>query len=259
MHIVAGITQLFRLAVVVGVVVDRISHPEAKLKFASRAIIGWFDRRPCLQFRVAWERDSRIMDAEMQVYMFVRYQTSEGSRGRRLIEVPLDVARMPVFFLSWNVRHFIDEDSPLWPYLPALGFDASAISAACTVHHTRPRFGEHGGMAQRVVGHASPAAGVVDPSELEILVSFKGDDVVQRETVRAVHSYGLDDILINFDDQRASAALRVLADLATRTQVLFFTHHQHLADLAEEAVSKDRLVRHDLDVLAAPSAASAPA
>lgn len=45
----------------------------------------------------------------------------------------------------------------------------------------------------------------------------------------------LDDVLINSDDARASAALRVLGELATRTQVLFFTHHRHLADLGTKA------------------------
>jgi uncharacterized protein YhaN len=41
----------------------------------------------------------------------------------------------------------------------------------------------------------------------------------------------LDDILINSDDRRASAALQVIGDLAKRTQVLFFTHHRRLAEL----------------------------
>ena len=41
----------------------------------------------------------------------------------------------------------------------------------------------------------------------------------------------LDDILINSDDGRASAALQVIGDLAKRTQVLFFTHHRRLAEL----------------------------
>ncbi len=42
----------------------------------------------------------------------------------------------------------------------------------------------------------------------------------------------LDDVLIHFDDDRALAALEVLADVATRTQVLFFTHHARLVELA---------------------------
>lgn len=43
----------------------------------------------------------------------------------------------------------------------------------------------------------------------------------------------VDDILIKFDDDRALAALEVLAELSRRTQVIFFTHHRHLVDLAE--------------------------
>jgi len=45
----------------------------------------------------------------------------------------------------------------------------------------------------------------------------------------------LDDILIHSDDLRASAALQVLAEIAQRTQVLFFTHHSRLADLGLKA------------------------
>jgi len=47
-----------------------------------------------------------------------------------------------------------------------------------------------------------------------------------------------DDILINSDDSRATAALRVIGDLARRTQVLFFTHHRRLADLGTKAAAQ---------------------
>src|SRR6185437_14678811 len=45
----------------------------------------------------------------------------------------------------------------------------------------------------------------------------------------------LDDILINLDDVRASAALRVFAVLAERTEVLLFTHHSRIVELAMQA------------------------
>lgn len=45
-----------------------------------------------------------------------------------------------------------------------------------------------------------------------------------------------DDLFINFDDNRAAAGLQVLAQLATRTQVLFFTHHRHLVDIARRSL-----------------------
>ena len=47
-----------------------------------------------------------------------------------------------------------------------------------------------------------------------------------------------DDLLVNFDDERAVAALRVLAELGTRTQVLFFTHHRHLVEIARQMLGE---------------------
>ncbi|EMD81921.1 ATP-binding protein [Pacificimonas flava] len=41
-----------------------------------------------------------------------------------------------------------------------------------------------------------------------------------------------DDLFINFDDERAAAGFTLLAELSRKTQVLFFTHHQHLVELA---------------------------
>ena len=55
-----------------------------------------------------------------------------------------------------------------------------------------------------------------------------------------------DDILVNFDDTRARAALEVLADLSARTQVLFFTHHDHLAEIARSCLDPKILFVHRL-------------
>ncbi|MBE7486674.1 AAA family ATPase [bacterium] len=48
----------------------------------------------------------------------------------------------------------------------------------------------------------------------------------------------LDDVLINFDDERAKAAFEVFADLSKSIQIIYFTHHRHLVELAKEAVPK---------------------
>jgi len=48
-----------------------------------------------------------------------------------------------------------------------------------------------------------------------------------------------DDLFINFDDDRARAGFEVLAELAATTQVLFFTHHAHLAAIARDVVGAE--------------------
>ena len=45
-----------------------------------------------------------------------------------------------------------------------------------------------------------------------------------------------DDLFINFDPERSAAGFEVLGQLAERTQVLFYTHHSHLVDVARETL-----------------------
>lgn len=56
----------------------------------------------------------------------------------------------------------------------------------------------------------------------------------------------VDDILVHFDDPRSEATLSVLGELSRRTQVLFFTHHQRLVELAARALPAEVLVVHEL-------------
>jgi uncharacterized protein YhaN len=43
-----------------------------------------------------------------------------------------------------------------------------------------------------------------------------------------------DDLLANFDDTRAAAAMALLSQLGRATQVILFTHHDHIATLAAQ-------------------------
>ena len=56
----------------------------------------------------------------------------------------------------------------------------------------------------------------------------------------------VDDILLNFDDQRATAALKALSELSQRTQVLFFTHHCHIVDMACTYLPHEDVFVHNL-------------
>jgi uncharacterized protein YhaN len=68
----------------------------------------------------------------------------------------------------------------------------------------------------------------------------------------------LDDVLIQFDDERSRAALQIIAELSTRMQVLFFTHHTRLVELARAAVPASSLTVHELSSAPAVAASAAP-
>jgi uncharacterized protein YhaN len=54
----------------------------------------------------------------------------------------------------------------------------------------------------------------------------------------------IDDVLVNFDDRRAGATLRCIAEFSKQTQVLLFTHHHHIVELAQKAIAS-QLVIHE--------------
>ncbi|NLM41973.1 MAG: AAA family ATPase [Firmicutes bacterium] len=62
-----------------------------------------------------------------------------------------------------------------------------------------------------------------------------------------------DDLLVNFDDLRTAEALQVLADLSGRTQVILFTHHLALVDLARKLLPANVLSVHVLGDALAPA------
>ena len=56
----------------------------------------------------------------------------------------------------------------------------------------------------------------------------------------------LDDVLITSDDERAANILRALARFAEGGQVLLFTHHRHLIDVARGVLNDRTLAVHTL-------------
>lgn len=73
------------------------------------------------------------------------------------------------------------------------------------------------------------STGTADQLYLALRVASIEDYLVRAAALPFV----ADDLFINFDDDRAAAGLRLLGHLAEKTQVLFFTHHHHLVEIAQ--------------------------
>lgn len=62
----------------------------------------------------------------------------------------------------------------------------------------------------------------------------------------------VDDVLINFDDFRSAAAMQALAKLAKRTQVIMFTHHVSIVQMAKKVLPEQDLEIHVLGEVSEP-------
>jgi len=96
---------------------------------------------------------------------------------------------------------------------------------------------------KEVVGVEGMSEGTADQLYLVIRLAGLEEYLEQNESIPFI----VDDILIKFDDDRAAAALKALAQLSTKTQVIFFTHHRHLMELVEENIDPSVLIKHTLN------------
>ncbi|MCF8061183.1 MAG: hypothetical protein K9M82_01585, partial [Deltaproteobacteria bacterium] len=82
-------------------------------------------------------------------------------------------------------------------------------------------------------GEIVPVSGMSDGTADQLYLALRLASLEAFLEANEPMPFIVDDILIKFDDDRARAALDLLAELSRKTQVIFFTHHRHLVDLAE--------------------------
>ena len=86
-----------------------------------------------------------------------------------------------------------------------------------------------------VVAVPGLSAGTEDQLFLALRIAAVEDYLVHAVALPFV----ADDLFINFDPKRSAAGFEVLGQLAKRTQVLFYTHHPHLVDVARTILGAD--------------------
>ena len=84
----------------------------------------------------------------------------------------------------------------------------------------------------KVVGVPGLSGGTADQLYLALRVASIEDYLDRAVALPFV----ADDLFINFDNDRAGAGFEVLGELSKKTQVLFFTHHLHLLEIARETL-----------------------
>ena len=104
-------------ALTTGLAFARFTRPTAGVRFSKVAVVGNHDGTRTLKFRVANDRSSHIVEAQLRLWLIAESMTSEGERYRRSVELPLHRSESPVFSLTWTAMHSLDETSALKEYL----------------------------------------------------------------------------------------------------------------------------------------------
>jgi uncharacterized protein YhaN len=82
-----------------------------------------------------------------------------------------------------------------------------------------------------------PASRMSDGTADQLYLALRLAAVRETVSAGAKLPFVADDLFINYDDERAAAGFKELAELGSVTQVLFLTHHEHLLEIARRSVA----------------------
>lgn len=104
-------------ALTTGLAFARFTRPTAGVRFSKVAVVGNHDGVKTFKFRVANDRSSHIVEAQLRLWLIAESMTSEGERYRRSVELQLHRSESPVFSLTWTAMHSVDDSSALKEFL----------------------------------------------------------------------------------------------------------------------------------------------
>lgn len=148
-------TGLMTFALATGTLYGRFSRPVSRIKYSRNIIFSPYKDITGLQFMVANEMSSSLMEMEARVNIGWYEDDGTGKMIRRFAQVNLEIDKISLFPTSWILNHPIDEESILY-------------------------------------GRSFEEIKKMDP---EVYVLLKGFDDVFSQTIYSRHSYMIDDFI----------------------------------------------------------------
>lgn len=111
---IEAVTGLVSIAIMTGLFFAKFSRPFAKLEFSEQMVVTVFEGKPTLMFRVINLRENQIIDTSAHLSWLRDGTTLEGQSFRRFHDLKLIRSRIPMFAMSMNLMHVIDESSPFF-------------------------------------------------------------------------------------------------------------------------------------------------
>jgi uncharacterized protein YhaN len=183
---------------------------------------------------------SRAAEAQAQVESLLAQIRSDAEQYARLRLASAVLRQTTERYRQKNQGPVLDNASRLFGELTLGSFQG-----------LRADFDDQGGavlVGVRPTGQTLGVEGMSDGTRDQLYLALRLASLETYLTENEPLPFIVDDILIMFDDDRAAAALHALARLATRTQVIFFTHHTHLVDLAARHLDAGSFFVHRLAV-----------
>ena len=137
---IEALVNILGVALATGVIFSRFSRPSARIVYSRNAIVAPYRGKMALEFRIANERTSQLIEVQIQVIL-TRLEQVDGTMVRKFYDLDLERHRVVFFALSWTVVHPIDLSSPMWGHneQTLLGADAEILILLTATDETLSR------------------------------------------------------------------------------------------------------------------------
>ncbi len=178
--------------------------------------------------KIHGQADAAIAEARRQEALAQMAEVTE-----RFIKV-----RIGAHLLRWSIERYRDEKRG--PLLER----ASEVFSTLTLGSFQTLEIDYDGdtpqlMGRRPDGRYVDFDGLSDGTGDQLFLSLRLAAVEMQLQHAQPLPFIADDLFINYSDDRATQGFKALSDLATKSQVIYFTHHDHLVDVARGAIGEE--------------------
>lgn len=121
---IEALLGLLSVALATGLSFTRFARPQAKLRFAERAVVAPYREGSGFMFRLANERSSQLVEVQATVVLSLVIEGPAGRKERKFVPLTLERNEVMFFPLHWTVVH------PITPESPMFGLNADALAKA---------------------------------------------------------------------------------------------------------------------------------
>lgn len=105
---------LMTFSLATGTLYGRFSRATAKIKYSEHALIAPYKNITSLQFMIANQMDSSLVEVEVKLNIGWNERNENGEIWRRFAQLPLEIDKVSMLVTNWVINHPIDSDSILY-------------------------------------------------------------------------------------------------------------------------------------------------
>lgn len=116
-NIISSIEIIFGIvlnALSTGLMFARFAKPMSKIIFAHHAVISMDNNAKSLDIRVANGRKTLLLDMNIEAFLCSLQKDAQNRTYRKIEKLPLIQSHIPIFRVTFEANHLIDELSPLY-------------------------------------------------------------------------------------------------------------------------------------------------